>query len=193
MNENNEDKKVEMPGDTLPDVRSDHVRVVLPDEIIQPTPTPENPDKWEIDLSKSRKYIKKLLDRDFQEVWKEINDQLAVTMLAMGDAALKWLEVWTNAEDPKLREEAKHHFVTLEREAKNLAERRQDLAKATGLNLNGEVHLIAEGEQANLPALYTPQPMSKEDFEKQFMQHIPKPVIKDMRDIPIKVTSNKDE
>lgn len=163
--------------------RSEHVTVIMPQEpvpneiVIGINEDVEAPDLT-LDLKRTKKYVKSMLDRPTGEVWKEVNDQMTVIILAMRDASLKWLEIWTNSTDIKAREEAKQHFVALTRESANIAEQRQVIAKAIGLNLSGEV---GEAEAASLPSLYEPKPMSKEDFERTFLPLIPKPVVSDLR------------
>lgn len=163
--------------------RSDQVTVIMPTEIIPAEilapATAEDPDKFELDLGRTKKYIKKyVLDRPMGEVWKEINEQMVMILLLVRDASLKWLEIWTNSKDHKEREEAKQHFIALTHEASTIAEQRQVIAKAMGLNISGEV---GAEERETMPTLYDPKPLTKEEFEKQFLPLIPKPIVLDQR------------
>lgn len=159
--------------------RSDKVTVIMPEDVI--AYNPDKPENLHLNLERTKAYTQELVNRPMGEVWKEVNDQMVSLLLLLREASFKWLEIWTNSVDPRLREEAKHHFTSLNREAANIAEQRQVLAKALGLNVTGE---IGQTEADAAPTLYEPEiKMTQEEFERRFKAFIPPPVIADHRTI----------
>lgn len=164
--------------------RSKNVTVIaseiLPVEILA-NPPADDPEKLTLDLKRTKKYISNvMLQRPTGEVWKEINEQMVAILLFLREGMFKWLEIWTNHPDKATRDDAKQNFAFAQKMSGEIAEQRQVIAKAIGLNLTGE---IGEEERETLPALYEPKPMSKEDFERQFLPLIPKPALLDTREV----------
>lgn len=169
--------------------RDKNTTVIMPDEVL--APSIDDPETLELNLDRTKKYVKRMLDRPMAEVWTELNNQMMVILLSMREASIKWLEIWTNSNDASKREEAKHHFVALTREAANVAAQRQELAKAFGLDVSGEIAPESEAGESKLPVLFEQKPMSHEDFMARFVPNAPKPVLGDMRTLSVTVNEGE--
>ena len=112
--------------------------VLIAKEIATVTPPPEPeapPQVVDITLTRSKKYIKSLMEGDAFEVMKMLGDQMTTLLLAMNDQMLRWLEVLNDPKSKKNdRGEASFHIAALMNAVAQMAEARIKLQAATGFD-----------------------------------------------------------